>query len=178
VHRRSDKSSWLNNMCAPLQTRQERAPDVEHTNVVDWPCFSCPLERVLKAQLTNRCCNVEACNITNPVVSAAAVATTNPPIRHDHKSLMTCMGIYTAASWSIVIPFSAFWLRSSVVSVLRSLIASTGSNASFAIKSIFLGVTPVNGACSIGVTAWSWHCIAARTVHPLQLHCNIYGHVV
>jgi len=41
---------------------------------------------------------------------------------------------------SVIIPFSAFWLRSSVVSVLISLIADTGSIAPYAINLISLWV--------------------------------------
>uniref|UniRef100_A0A3N7FKB8 Uncharacterized protein n=1 Tax=Populus trichocarpa TaxID=3694 RepID=A0A3N7FKB8_POPTR len=37
------------------------------------------------------------------------------------------------------IPFSAFWLRSSVVSVLISLISDTWANGPHDIKLIFLG---------------------------------------
>ncbi|CAI0467402.1 unnamed protein product [Linum tenue] len=37
------------------------------------------------------------------------------------------------------IPFSAFWLRSSVVSVLISLISDTWANGSHDIKFIFIG---------------------------------------
>lgn len=40
----------------------------------------------------------------------------------------------------VFIPFSAFWLRSSVVSVLISLIADTGSIAPYAINLISLWV--------------------------------------
>ncbi|CAI0399077.1 unnamed protein product, partial [Linum tenue] len=38
-----------------------------------------------------------------------------------------------------IIPFSAFWLRSSVVSVLISLISDTWANGPHDIKLIFLG---------------------------------------
>ncbi|CAI0399080.1 unnamed protein product, partial [Linum tenue] len=38
-----------------------------------------------------------------------------------------------------IIPFSAFWLRSSVVSVLISLISDTWANGPHDIKFIFLG---------------------------------------
>ena len=39
----------------------------------------------------------------------------------------------------LIIPFSAFWLRSSVVSVLISLISDTWANGPHDIKLIFLG---------------------------------------
>ncbi|KAB2611758.1 hypothetical protein D8674_019790 [Pyrus ussuriensis x Pyrus communis] len=45
------------------------------------------------------------------------------------------------------IPFSAFWLRSSVVSVLISLISDTWANGSHDIKLIFLGRESITIAC-------------------------------
>ncbi|CAI0407821.1 unnamed protein product, partial [Linum tenue] len=64
-----------------------------------------------------------------------------------------------------IIPFSAFWLRSSVVSVLISLISDTWANGPHDIKLIFIGgeahywsllqgpsrVSPL--CCTI---AWAW----------------------
>jgi len=46
-----------------------------------------------------------------------------------------------------LIPFSAFWLRSSVVSVLISLISDTWANGPHDIKFIFLGWGLVTAAC-------------------------------
>ncbi|KAJ6883863.1 hypothetical protein NC652_030966 [Populus alba x Populus x berolinensis] len=46
-----------------------------------------------------------------------------------------------------LIPFSAFWLRSSVVSVLISLISDTWANGPHDIKFIFLGRGPLTAAC-------------------------------
>ncbi|CAI0469114.1 unnamed protein product, partial [Linum tenue] len=52
----------------------------------------------------------------------------------------------------VSIPFSAFWLRSSVVSVLISLISDTWANGPHDIKLIFIGgESPLR--CSI---AWAW----------------------
>uniref|UniRef100_A0A2K2BL11 Uncharacterized protein n=1 Tax=Populus trichocarpa TaxID=3694 RepID=A0A2K2BL11_POPTR len=45
------------------------------------------------------------------------------------------------------IPFSAFWLRSSVVSVLISLISDTWANGLHDIKFIFQWGRPVQVAC-------------------------------
>lgn len=70
--------------------------------------------------------------------------------RHGDEKGLTCHPQFKANSilWSGVfsspitffIPFSAFWLRSSVVSVLISLIADTGSIAPYAINLISLWV--------------------------------------
>ena len=62
------------------------------------------------------------------------------------------------------IPFSAFWLRSSVVSVLISLISDTWDIVPHDIKFIFLGGGPITIACYWGprasplryTTAWAW----------------------
>ena len=67
--------------------------------------------------------------------------------------------------------FSAFWLRSSVVSVLISLISNTESTALHDIKLIF-GRGPVTRcACT---TAWTpvapvLHCLRERQTHILSL---------
>ncbi|ONI28292.1 hypothetical protein PRUPE_1G136000 [Prunus persica] len=65
----------------------------------------------------------------------------------------------------ISIPFSAFWLRSSVVSVLISLISDTWANGSHDIKLIYLGGGSTIIACYWGSQvspkhcniAWAWH---------------------
>ncbi|KAK1273252.1 hypothetical protein QJS04_geneDACA012460 [Acorus gramineus] len=67
---------------------------------------------------------------------------------------------------SELIPFSAFWLRSSVVSVLISLISDTWPIGSHDIKLIFLwGSGPLPMACHWGptrasplrcTTVWAW----------------------
>ncbi|KAL7082393.1 hypothetical protein ACP275_14G096300 [Erythranthe tilingii] len=49
-----------------------------------------------------------------------------------------------------LIPFSAFWLRSSVVSVLISLISDMWAIGPHDIKFIFLGGGPTNAACCFG----------------------------
>ncbi|TYG86290.1 hypothetical protein ES288_A13G122800v1 [Gossypium darwinii] len=62
------------------------------------------------------------------------------------------------------IPFTAFWLRSSVVSVLISLISDTWAFDSQDIKFIFLGGRYMTVACYWGsraspmryTTAWAW----------------------
>ncbi|ONI24148.1 hypothetical protein PRUPE_2G226800 [Prunus persica] len=62
------------------------------------------------------------------------------------------------------IPFSAFWLRSSVVSVLISLISDTWANGPHDIKLISLGGGPTTVACYWGsraspkrcTIAWAW----------------------
>ncbi|CAI0382388.1 unnamed protein product, partial [Linum tenue] len=48
------------------------------------------------------------------------------------------------------IPFSAFWLRSSVVSVLISLISDMWANGPHDIKLIFIGGKATTRACSRG----------------------------
>ncbi|KAJ4728770.1 Protein kinase superfamily protein [Melia azedarach] len=62
------------------------------------------------------------------------------------------------------IPFSAFWLRSSVVSVLISLISDTWDIVPHDIKFIFLGGGSITVACCWDpqasplrcTTAWAW----------------------
>ncbi|KAG6750683.1 hypothetical protein POTOM_045191 [Populus tomentosa] len=60
-----------------------------------------------------------------------------------------------------VIPFSAFWLRSSVVSVLISLISDTWANGPHDIKFIFLGRGPLTAACCWRSRASPLRCSAA-----------------
>ncbi|EYU38105.1 hypothetical protein MIMGU_mgv1a018612mg, partial [Erythranthe guttata] len=48
-----------------------------------------------------------------------------------------------------LIPFSAFWLRSSVVSVLISLISDMWAIGSHDIKFIFLGGRSIKAACCL-----------------------------
>jgi hypothetical protein len=60
------------------------------------------------------------------------------------------------------IPFSAFWLRSSVVSVLISLISDTWPNGPHDIKLISLGGEPITGACFWGSRSSPMRCITAR----------------
>ncbi|KAL1074212.1 hypothetical protein V6Z11_D11G274600 [Gossypium hirsutum] len=59
------------------------------------------------------------------------------------------------------IPFSAFWLRSSVVSVLISLISDTWAIGSHDIKFIFLGGMPTTVACYWGSRASPTRCTIA-----------------
>ncbi|ONH92388.1 hypothetical protein PRUPE_8G172200, partial [Prunus persica] len=64
----------------------------------------------------------------------------------------------------ISIPFSAFWLRSSVVSVLISLISDTWANGPHDIKLISLGGGSITVACYWDsrvspkrcTIAWAW----------------------
>ncbi|KAG8651631.1 hypothetical protein MANES_06G006950v8, partial [Manihot esculenta] len=65
------------------------------------------------------------------------------------------------------IPFSAFWLRSSVVSVLISLISDTWTNGSHDIKFIFLWGEPITVACYWGSHASPMRCTAVRIEAPL-----------
>ncbi|ONI27962.1 hypothetical protein PRUPE_1G113700 [Prunus persica] len=66
--------------------------------------------------------------------------------------------------WIISIPFSAFWLRSSVVSVLISLISDTWANGPHDIKLISLGGGLATVACYWSsqaspkrcTIAWAW----------------------
>jgi len=60
------------------------------------------------------------------------------------------------------IPFSAFWLRSSVVSVLISLISDTWSIGSHDIKLIFLGGEAITVACYWVSCASPMRCTIAR----------------
>nr|GLL45174.1 hypothetical protein EUTSA_v10009901mg [Ipomoea trifida] len=59
------------------------------------------------------------------------------------------------------IPFSAFWLRSSVVSVLISLISDTWAISPHDINSLFLGGRPIKAACCPGLRASPWRCTIA-----------------
>ncbi|XP_043807031.1 uncharacterized protein LOC122721922 [Manihot esculenta] len=60
-----------------------------------------------------------------------------------------------------IIPFSAFWLRSSVVSVLISLISDTWVNGPLDIKVIFYGGGSATVACYWGSLALSVRCTTA-----------------
>ncbi|TYH45719.1 hypothetical protein ES332_D11G284900v1 [Gossypium tomentosum] len=60
------------------------------------------------------------------------------------------------------IPFSAFWLRSSVVSVLISLISDTWANGPHDIKLIFLGGKLTTVACYWGFHASPKRCTIAQ----------------
>ncbi|KAG4109591.1 hypothetical protein ERO13_1Z049332v2, partial [Gossypium hirsutum] len=64
-----------------------------------------------------------------------------------------------------LIPFSAFWLRSSVVSVLISLISDTWIIDPHDIKSIFLGGSSLTIACYWGSRVSSLFCTAASFWH-------------
>uniref|UniRef100_A0A6N2N4D4 Uncharacterized protein n=1 Tax=Salix viminalis TaxID=40686 RepID=A0A6N2N4D4_SALVM len=59
------------------------------------------------------------------------------------------------------IPFSAFWLRSSVVSVLISLISDTWANGSYDIKFIFRGGVSITVACCWGSQPSPLRCTTA-----------------
>ncbi|KAJ6736899.1 hypothetical protein OIU85_019014 [Salix viminalis] len=59
------------------------------------------------------------------------------------------------------IPFSAFWLRSSVVSVLISLISDTWANGSHDIKFIFRGGVSITVACCWGSQPSPLRCTTA-----------------
>ncbi|EYU35441.1 hypothetical protein MIMGU_mgv1a019452mg [Erythranthe guttata] len=67
--------------------------------------------------------------------------------------------------WSkFFLPFSVFWLRSSVVSVLISLISDMWANGSHDIKFIFVGGGPHGQLAALGLhaspvrctTVWAW----------------------
>uniref|UniRef100_J3LIB6 Secreted protein n=1 Tax=Oryza brachyantha TaxID=4533 RepID=J3LIB6_ORYBR len=60
-----------------------------------------------------------------------------------------------------LIPFSAFWLRSSVVSVLISLISDMWPCVHCDIKFIFCGEGPTTLACQWGPHALPRRCTAA-----------------
>ncbi|KAF9688217.1 hypothetical protein SADUNF_Sadunf02G0174300 [Salix dunnii] len=62
----------------------------------------------------------------------------------------------------IGIPFSAFWLRSSVVSVLISLISDTWAIGPHDIKFIFQGGRPITVACCRGLQASPERCTAVQ----------------
>uniref|UniRef100_B9MX99 Uncharacterized protein n=1 Tax=Populus trichocarpa TaxID=3694 RepID=B9MX99_POPTR len=78
-----------------------------------------------------------------------------------------------------VIPFSAFWLRSSVVSVLISLISDTWANGSHDIKFIFLGGGSITVACYWGSRASPLRCTIALAwrsppaLVPKDLICSV-----
>jgi len=80
-----------------------------------------------------------------------------------------------------IIPFSAFWLRSSVVSVLISLISDMWTIGSHDIKLIFWGRVSITIACYWDSYAWLLFCTIARVcaAHPKQFNnlCNdiFYG---
>ena len=67
------------------------------------------------------------------------------------------------------IPFSAFWLRSSVVSVLISLISDTWANGPHDIKLIFQGWGPITAACCWGSRASPQRCSTALAWRTLYL---------
>jgi len=67
------------------------------------------------------------------------------------------------------IPFSAFWLRSSVVSVLISLIFDTWINGPHDIKLIFLGWGPIKEASCWGSRASPQRCSTAMAWRTLYL---------
>ncbi|KAG8639049.1 hypothetical protein MANES_14G093601v8, partial [Manihot esculenta] len=64
------------------------------------------------------------------------------------------------------IPFSAFWLRSSVASVLISLISDMWTNGPRDIKFNVLRGEPNTVACYWGSRASPMHCTAARACVP------------
>ncbi|KAJ0113091.1 hypothetical protein Patl1_01203 [Pistacia atlantica] len=58
-----------------------------------------------------------------------------------------CLVLNGIEDWKQFIPFSAFWLRSSVVSVLISLISDTWDIVPHDIKLISLGTGLITVAC-------------------------------
>ncbi|KAI9394530.1 hypothetical protein POPTR_005G106933v4 [Populus trichocarpa] len=78
-----------------------------------------------------------------------------------------------------IIPFSAFWLRSSVVSVLISLISDTWANGSHDIKFIFLGGGSITVACYWGCRSSPLRCTKAMawrtppTPAPKDMICSV-----
>ena len=73
----------------------------------------------------------------------------------------------TAGRVALLIPFSAFWLRSSVVSVLISLISDTGDIVPHDINLIFRPwATCV--ACKAVAREWPSHCTPAMAVQGLH----------
>ena len=92
--------------------------------------------------------------------SAAEVRAHNPSPTTYLKSLLhvprSCTGVF--------IPFSAFWLRSSVVSVLISLISDMGDIVPHDINLIFAGAPATSCACTVavqhghGIALQPWPC--------------------
>ncbi|KAL7105632.1 hypothetical protein ACP275_07G056000 [Erythranthe tilingii] len=78
-----------------------------------------------------------------------------------------------------VIPFSAFWLRSSVVSILISLISDMWVIGSHDIKFIFLGGGPTQVACCLGLHASPMRCTTRAWRTPThtsyKVHCFCRG---
>jgi hypothetical protein len=87
------------------------------------------------------------------------------------------------------IPFSAFWLRSSVVSVLISLISDTRLIEPHDINLIFLGIQVHLAACCSDLRASPWYCTtslagAAQTSSSegpnsklkLEIACTIHSY--
>ncbi|KAI9396884.1 hypothetical protein POPTR_004G202466v4, partial [Populus trichocarpa] len=74
------------------------------------------------------------------------------------------------------IPFSAFWLRSSVVSVLISLISDTWANGSHDIKLIFLGGGSVTIACYWGSRASPARCTKALAWRTPPILVELISH--
>ena len=75
-----------------------------------------------------------------------------------------CYKVENVASLQLI-PFSAFWLRSSVVSVLISLISDTWAIGSHDIKLIFLGGGLTTVACYWSPQASPMRCTTARAWH-------------
>ena len=71
------------------------------------------------------------------------------------------------------IPFSAFWLRSSVVSVLISLISDTRFIEPHDINLIFCRGA-VCCACTTSAHAWPVHCTAVQAEHPLSTNTKSF----
>jgi hypothetical protein len=78
------------------------------------------------------------------------------------------------------IPFSAFWLRSSVVSVLISLISDTGNIVPHDIKLIFLSGDPNEVACYLGEPGCAVYCTTAPCVQltPQNQHEEYLQHTI
>ncbi|EYU30012.1 hypothetical protein MIMGU_mgv1a024460mg [Erythranthe guttata] len=80
------------------------------------------------------------------------------------KCLTGDVSLFSKVRLKMNIPFSAFWLRSSVVSVLISLISDMRAIGSHDIKLIFLGGGSITAACCSGsreslrrcTTAFAW----------------------
>ena len=68
-----------------------------------------------------------------------------------------------------IIPFSAFWLRSSVVSVLISLISDTWPIGSHDIKLISYGERPTTVACYWGLCASPMRCTVAWAIKKRKI---------
>ena len=95
------------------------------------------------------------CEVTSPVciLSSHIAETTKGTAGAHYKRKLS--------SSETIIPFSAFWLRSSVVSVLISLISDTWANGSHDIKFIYLGWGSITVACSWGSQASPLPCTIA-----------------